>query len=214
MTRAAAGSVPDDERPAGRRPIAHVYDAAYEGVPNWDVGYPQRPFVRLEEAGLVRDPVLDVGCGTGELSLFLARRGHDVLGIDLSARAIEQARRKARRRRIDAEFLVWDALDLSRLGAAGLSFRTVVDSAMLHLLGDRERDLFVDGLGAVVRPGGLYCVLGDARTDRRAVYGVTPEELEARFERAGGWEVVFADETAFERRQSANRAYFVGLRRR
>jgi SAM-dependent methyltransferase len=199
--------------PPRERPIAHVYDAAYAGVPNWDIGRPQRAFVRLAETGLVRGPVLDVGCGTGELSLFLARRGHDVLGVDLSSLAIRQAREKGRWRRIDAHFLVWDALDLPRLGAAGLSFRTVVDSAMFHVLGDRERDRFVAGLGAVVPSGGLYCVLGDARSDDRAIYGITPGELRRRFGEAGEWEVVFAHETGFERRWSTNPAYFVGVRR-
>ena len=204
---------PPTPTPPPERPIAHVYDAAYAGVPNWDIGRPQRAFVRLAEAGLVRGPVLDVGCGTGELSLFLARRGHDVLGIDLSPLAIRQAREKARWRRIEARFLVWDALDLPRLGAAGLAFRTVVDSAMFHVLGDRERDRFVAGLGEVVRPGGLYCVLGDARSDDRGVYGITPAELRRRFGEAGGWEVVFAYETGFERRWSTTPAYFVCLRR-
>ena len=203
-------SAPGPPRP---RPIAHVYDAAYAGVPNWDIGRPQRPFVRLAESGLVRGPVLDVGCGTGELSLFLARQGHDVLGIDLSPLAVRQAREKARWRRIDAHFLVWDALDLPRLGAAGFAFRTVVDSAMFHVLGDRERDRFVEGLAEVVQSGGLYCVLGDARTGDRAVYGITPGELRRRFGEAGGWEVAFAHGTGFERRWSANPAYFVGVRR-
>jgi SAM-dependent methyltransferase len=192
------------------RPVARVYDAAYAGIPNWDIGRPQRAFVRLADAGLVHGPVLDVGCGTGELSLFLARRGHDVLGIDLSPLAIRQAREKARWRQIDARFLVWDALELPGLG---LSFRTVVDSAMFHLLGHRERERFVEGLGAVVRPGGLYCVLGDARVDDRDVYGVTPAELRSRFAGTGGWEVVFAVETTFERRWSATPAYLVGVRR-
>lgn len=148
--------------PLPQRPITHVYDAAYASVPNWDIGRPQRAFVRLAEAGLVRSPVLDVGCGTGELSLFLARQGYDVLGIDLSSLAIAQARQKAQLRRIGAQFLLMDALDLPRLGAVGFSFRTVVDSAMFHVLGDRERDRVVAGLGEVVRSGGLYCVLGDA----------------------------------------------------
>ncbi|MFB6096755.1 MAG: class I SAM-dependent methyltransferase [Haloferacaceae archaeon] len=199
--------------PPPERPVAHVYDAAYAGVPNWDIGRPQRAFVRLEEAGLVESPVLDVGCGTGELSLYLARNGHDVLGIDLSPLAVRQATEKARWRRVDAHFLVWDALALSALAEAGFGFRTVVDSAMFHVLGDRERDRFVDGLGAVVRPGGLYCVLGDARADERSIYGVTPGELRRRFAAADGWEVAFAYETVFERRWSSNRAYFVGVRR-
>jgi SAM-dependent methyltransferase len=200
--------------PPPERPIAHVYDAAYTGVPNWDIGRPQRPFVYLVEAGLVRGPVLDLGCGTGELALFLARQGYRVLGIDLSPVAIRRAREKARWRRVDAEFLVWDALYLGRLAAAGFSFGTVVDSAMFHVLGSDERDRLVDELAAVVRRGGLYCVLGDARTDDRSGYGITPAEVRARFGATGGWEVAFAYETRFERRHSTNPAYFVGVRRR
>ncbi len=195
-------------------PVAHVYDAAYAGVPNWDIGRPQRAFVQLLDTGLIRSPVLDVGCGTGELALFLARHGHEVLGIDLSPIAIQQARDKANWRRVTAHFLVWDALDSSRLSAANLSFRTVVDSAMFHILGSRERDRFVDKLGEVLESGGLYCVLGDARRTEREIYGITPAEIRDRFRASDGWEVVFASRTVFERRWSTNPAYIVCVQRR
>ena len=197
--------------PTPRKPIADVYDAAYTGVPNWDIGRPQRAFVFLEEEGLVESPVLDVGCGTGELALFLAGRGYRVLGIDLSSLAIRQAKAKAQWRRTPAKFLVWDALDLVGLAERGLTFATVADCALFHILGDRERDRFVDGLETVLRPDGLYCVLGDARRDPRDVYGVSPAELRERF--AEGWTVEFVYETTFERRYSANPAYFAGIRR-
>jgi SAM-dependent methyltransferase len=199
--------------PPPQNPLTHVYDAAYTGAPNWDIGRPQRPFVMLAEAGYVRSPVLDVGCGTGELALFLARQGYDVLGIDLSQLAITQAREKARWRRIPARFLVLDALGLGRLREAGLSFRTAVDSAMLHVLGDHERDRLVEALSVVVRSGGYYCVLGDARQPDRGGYGIVPAELRRRFESTGEWEQVFTLETAFERRWGATPAYFVGFRR-
>ena len=199
--------------PPPDRPVTHVYDAAYAGVPNWDIGRPQRAFLELLDAGLVRSPVLDVGCGTGELALFLARQGFDVLGIDLSTLAIQQATEKARYRRIPAHFLVWDALDIGELRAKGLQFQTVLDSAMFHVLGDLERTVFIEGLGDVVQSGGLYCVLGDARTDRRSIYGLTPAELRRRFGAAGGWEVVFSYRTVFERRWGGSKAYFVGVQR-
>jgi cyclopropane fatty-acyl-phospholipid synthase-like methyltransferase len=187
-----------------------VYDAAYTGVPTWDIGRPQRVFVRLQEAGRIGSPVLDVGCGTGELALYLARQGHRVLGIDLSSQAIRQAKAKARWRRIPAQFLVWDALDLAGLAAGGLSVRTVLDCAMFHILADAERDRFVRGLDTVLEPGGLYYVLGDARR-RDDVYGISPTELRRRF--ADGWTVEFVHETVFERRYGTSPAYVAGIRR-
>lgn len=41
--------------------------------------------------------VLDIGCGSGDTSLVLAAHGADVLGIDLSAKAISAAQRRAKR---------------------------------------------------------------------------------------------------------------------
>jgi 2-polyprenyl-3-methyl-5-hydroxy-6-metoxy-1,4-benzoquinol methylase len=199
--------------PSRLRPIAHVYDGAYAGVPNWDIGRPQRAFVQLFDQGLVRSPILDVGCGTGELSLFLARQGHDVLGIDLSPMAIRQAKEKAHWRRVPAHFLVWDAIDLSGLREYDFRFRTVLDSAMFHIFSDSERDQFIAGLSELVPSGGLYCVLGDARRDSRSIYGITPRELQQRFQAADGWEILFAFETIFERQWSRNPAYFVGIQR-
>jgi cyclopropane fatty-acyl-phospholipid synthase-like methyltransferase len=199
--------------PPAERPLARVYDAAYAGAPNWDIGRPQRAFVALADSGLLEGPVLDVGCGTGELTLYLARRGYRTLGVDLSPVAVRQAAEKARWRRVPAEFLVWDALYVSELAAFGLSFGAVVDSGMFHVLGDRERDRFVEGLGAIVRPGGLYCVLGDARRDQRAIYGLTPRELRTRFDRVGGWEPAFEYRTGFERRGTTTPAHFLGFRR-
>ncbi|MFB6135239.1 MAG: class I SAM-dependent methyltransferase [Halobacteriaceae archaeon] len=201
------------ERPPPPCPAGRAYDAAYATVPNWDIGRPQRAFVHLAEAGLIRGPVLDVGCGTGELSLFLARRGHDVLGVDVSPRAVRQAAAKARWRRVDAHFLVWDALEVDRLAAAGLTFRTVVDSAMFHVFTESQRERFVESLGAAVRPGGWYFVLGDARPDPNSTYGLEPAELRDRFRIERGWAVEFVAETVFERRYSRNSAYLAGVRR-
>ena len=78
------------------RPLdAAGFDAAYEGTPPWEIGRPQPALVELVDAGLVTGPVLDVGCGTGELALLVASRGSDATGVDTSPRAIGIARQKA-----------------------------------------------------------------------------------------------------------------------
>lgn len=201
--------------PAGSptRPLAHVYDAAYRGPPpNWDVGHPQQAFVHLAEAGYIRGRVLDVGCGTGELSLFLASRGHEVLGIDFAPAAIETARAKARWRRVPAHFLVWDALDL---GSLGIRVDTVVDSAMLHLLGQAERGRFVDGLETVLGPGGRYFVLADARPPGGdpSRGGLSRADVDRLFPAADGWRVDFVYRTWLERHGGGNPAVIAGMTR-
>jgi SAM-dependent methyltransferase len=53
--------------------------------------------------------VLDVACGHGRHAIELAKRGHHVMGIDLSARFIERARQAAEANELtNAEFLVGD----------------------------------------------------------------------------------------------------------
>lgn len=73
------------------------------------------PVVRGAWAARLRDwlperagDVLDVGCGTGSLSLIASERGHRVTGVDLSPRMIDLARAKLAGR--DAVFLVGDAV--------------------------------------------------------------------------------------------------------
>jgi ubiquinone/menaquinone biosynthesis C-methylase UbiE len=63
----------------------------------------------LPETGL---RVLDIGCGTGELSLVLAEMGNDVVGIDLSEKMLNQARSKAKAHDLRIRFELGDADDL------------------------------------------------------------------------------------------------------
>ena len=66
----------------------------------WDPGGPMRPLHQMNPArigwidGLLAGPtrILDVGCGAGLAAEALARRGHDVLGIDAAGEAIEAAK--------------------------------------------------------------------------------------------------------------------------
>jgi cyclopropane fatty-acyl-phospholipid synthase-like methyltransferase len=187
------------------------FDTAYEGRPPWDLGRPQRAIVELAEAGRIVGSVLDVGCGTGEHALYLAERGHDVVGVDLAPRAIELARAKATERGIAVGLHVWDALRVDELGR---TFDTAIDVGMFHTLSDEERPLYAMGLHGALTAGGQAFVMCWSERNPWG-YGprhVTQMELLGTFER--GWDVRI-EEAAFETRleQGEIHAWLARLRR-
>ena len=76
-------------------------------------------------------------------------------GLDSAPTAIKKARAKAKRRRITADFVLGDALNL----AFHRQFDTLIDSGLFHVFSDEERPRFRDGLERVLRPGGTYFMI-------------------------------------------------------
>ncbi len=165
----------------------HDFDAIYaEGTPAWDIGRPQPAFGHLAAAGKLVGRVLDVGCGTGEHALLAASLNCEAVGIDLSVRAIELAKTKAKERGVEARFVVADALRLVDLGE---QFDTVLDCGLFHVLDDGEREQYVDSLAAVVPPGGHYYMLcfSDLQPGDWGPRRVTQDEIRAAL--SPGWSV-------------------------
>ena len=175
---------------------SETFDAAYEGTPPWEIGRPQPALVELVDAGLVSGRVLDIGCGTGELTLFVASRGLDATGVDSSPRAIGIALRKAEERKItDATFEVGDALDLAHPDAA---FDTVLDSGVFHVFDDGERARLVESIHRVLAPGSRYhlLVFSDSQPGLWGPRRVRRDELDAAF--ADGWRIETVEPATFE----------------
>jgi len=77
-------------------------------------------FIEKELAFDKEAKILDIGCGTGRHALELARRGYDVIGIDLSESFIARAREKAKMQKLNVEFQRYDARNLPFYGAFDL----------------------------------------------------------------------------------------------
>jgi SAM-dependent methyltransferase len=161
----------------------------------WDIGRPQPAFVRLADEGLLCGRLLDAGCGTGEQALLAAAGGADVVGVDISPRAIDQARGKARERGLAVRFEVADVLNLGQLG---LTFDTVIDSGLFHVFDDDSRARYVASLATVTRPGAscyLMC-FSDRQPGDLGPRRVRQDELLAAF--SDGWTVASIAADAFE----------------
>ena len=165
------------------------WDASYHhGPAPWDIGHPQPAIVRVASAGGFAGPVLDVGCGTGENTLYLASLGLPVLGVDVAETALAIARGKARERGLDAEFATADAFHLDRLDRR---FQTVLDCGLFHTFDADERPGYVASLASVTEPGGtLYVLCFSDEGPDIGPHPVSQQELRAAFNSSTGWDIV------------------------
>jgi SAM-dependent methyltransferase len=163
--------------PAMYEKFSPFYDLEY-GAKDDDL-----PFY-LEWAGRCDGPVLEIGAGTGRVTLELAQAGHAVWGIDDSARMLRQARRKVRQLparlqpRVHLVRADMRRFDLKRtFGLCIIPFR-----AFLHNLTQNDQLATLRCIAAHLRPGGvltldlfvpLHRVLGQSRWRLQ----VPPEDL-------------------------------------
>jgi SAM-dependent methyltransferase len=178
------------------------FDEVYRDTAPWDIGVAQPSLLRLIDDLPPRGPVLDVGCGSGDLSIALAGRGLTVRGVDFVAAAVLQAQAKVQALEPEVAarlaFDVADALRPSRLGRFG----AVVDSGFYHLFDQHQAERFARDLASALVPGGRYYLLAFAsefpipNTPR----AVSAAEVRARFPHAGGWRVLDLRDAEFQSR--------------
>jgi len=165
-------------------PTLSRFDDAYRTkTAPWVIGEPQPAVVELQRAGWIRGNVLDIGCGTGEHTILLTQLGYDVLGIDFSSNAIEQARANAADKGVDARFEVADAMNLDPDAA----YQTILDSALFHIFDDEDRPRYVASLHTACKPGGLVHVLALSDAGRGFGPEVSGETIRDAF--GDGWQL-------------------------
>ncbi|HKZ12410.1 MAG TPA: class I SAM-dependent methyltransferase [Solirubrobacterales bacterium] len=101
--------------------------------------------------------VLDLACGSGRHSLELRRRGHQVVGADISADLIEIARRDAGEAGLDVEFVEADLRELDFEAEFDLVLN-LNDGAIGYLESDEENRRSFEVISRALRPGGRNLV--------------------------------------------------------
>jgi len=111
-------------------------------------------FARLLDDAIPPDAlVLEIGCGTGQLSLFLASSGRTVVGADFARPSLRLARDAAVRYGVAARFV---ETDLRAPGLRPSSFDVVICSGVLHHTPD-PRASFAS-VARLARPGGVLVI--------------------------------------------------------
>ncbi len=146
-------------RQEGRGEGSFWWNLAYLGRPPWDSGtVPPELRTLIEVEKLPPGRAVDLGCGTGTCTLYLAQHGFQVTGIDMASRAIARARRKLGRAGVEARLLVGD---VTRLGEPGgpsvpVPLDLALDQGCFHSLPEERRAAYVHGLAGALRSGGTY----------------------------------------------------------
>jgi SAM-dependent methyltransferase len=114
-----------------------------------------------ELAGAAAGPVLDVGAGTGRVTLDLAAHGHEVVALDIEPALLAELERRAQERGLAVQTV---AADARAFELPGRSFGLILAPMQtVQLLGAGGRAGFLRAARAQLAPGGLVaCALADA----------------------------------------------------
>ena len=156
--------------------------------PRWDSGVTPPEVVSFVASQTGTGRALDLGCGTGTNSIYLAQHGFVVVGVDFSAKAIATARAKAQRANLEIDFRV---ADVTRLDALGLRepFDFVLDIGCLHAVDVTGRARYAEGIARLTRSGSVYMLysFSPRLPDEPGHWlqlrnvGITPEEVQQLF---------------------------------
>ncbi|MEW6556293.1 MAG: methyltransferase domain-containing protein [Elusimicrobiota bacterium] len=140
-----------------------------EGKKRWQVSL-IKPFTEflLFHRLLPKSKVLELGCGTGDISFSFARRGFEVTGVDISPTAIRMAKKRAKEKGLKVKFVVGDVTKLK--GFCDNYYDLVLDGHCLHcLVWQEDRQGFLKNSLRVLKPGGYLVVNTMAMPPRKYV---------------------------------------------
>lgn len=127
----------------------------------WDDPTPPPEIIALAER-LEPGRALDLGCGYGRSSLYLAQRGWQVDGVDFVAEAIAGAKKRAETAGVSVRFHHADVTDLSFLEPP---YQLAFDVGCAHALDEAGLRAYHQHLSRLLEPGATYALYARLRED-------------------------------------------------
>jgi SAM-dependent methyltransferase len=182
------------------------------GFTPWD-GHPLAQSLRnlVEDSAAQGSPALpaaaalELGCGTGDTSIYLAKQGWQITAVDFVPAALDKARAKARVDNVTVDFVQADVRQLRQAGITA-PLQLIVDNGCLHNMNEDDRDAYVREVTAVAAPDARLLIVAFVPGGRFGVRGIDRAELERRF--TGAWTLLSAgDEQELDREKTPTRYY-------
>jgi SAM-dependent methyltransferase len=172
-------------------PFQLAYLFGYAPWDRWQ-GKPLRRLRELFEGPQALHPgrVLDLGCGMGRATIYLAQLGWKATGIDAVERALRVARRRAAGCGTSVEFIRGDVTHLDRAGLNG-PFDLFLDLGCFHILSDQERCLYSESITRVAAANARLILFAFGPNKHPlGPRGAKREDIERAF--SPGWTIVWS----------------------
>lgn len=134
------------------------WDQIYRKYPlnslGWELGRPRPILVEFVEKGFIKKgKALDICCGAGTNTVYLAENGFEVTGIDISSKAIEYAKKKAQQAKVKINFMSQNFINLP---FEDEEFDFIFDMGCFHHVEIEDRTKFIKGVHRVLKKDGSY----------------------------------------------------------
>jgi SAM-dependent methyltransferase len=168
--------------------LAHTSHRVGLGRVGWS-DRPDRGLVAYVEGPPPPAPgrALDLGCAVGRNTIYLASRGWVTTGVEIAARDLDVARRKASEAGVAPRLVPGDVTRLEELDI-GDTYELLFDGGCLHMIPAHRRDAYAAGVTRVAAPGAVLLLVGFAPLPVGGG-GVTADELRSRLP---GWDLTDA----------------------
>ena len=181
-------------------PRAWFYDLIYRFGAPWDIGVRRELRTLVENGRLTPAPgdrAIDLGCGSGANSVFLAQSGWQTTGVDFSPVATRKATARARQAGVSVDFVIGDLTADTIPGVDG-QFQVLLDYGTLDDLQGDARRRMAELMSRLAAPGAhclLWCFYArrdelprvSLRGPSRMAAAIEPGEIEQRF--GADWEI-------------------------
>lgn len=153
------------------------FNKEYNSMGHWmwsDIRIPKE----LKEFTATEKPrnSLELGCGLGRFSAYMAEQGVQATGVDFSSTAIQKARERVEDREFKPTYLVGDVTNLKMLDK---QFDFAFDVGCFHCLYDEDREKYIEETYRLLKPGAtlLIWTLDHSPSDMK----LTPEYMNELF---------------------------------
>ena len=121
----------------------------------WNIKQPPRQLVELVESGKVAPcRAVDLGCGTGNYAIWLAKKGFQITGIDFSERAGDLARKQAEQEAVECIFRVGDLTDKDL--TLDTEYEFAYDWEVLHHVFPDDRYIYIRNVVRLLQKDARY----------------------------------------------------------